>query len=183
MGVVRRGGPPDQRRRPGEGRAGPRPGRHRRRADRRALAAAPAGRGLPHLLDLPRRRHVRRHARAAGPPRARAGHLAGAGRHHPAHRRRRPRPQPRRPAGPVVEGPRGARVRRPLGRRGARAALLVDERARGAVRPAPAQRHAPGHRRRRRGPRRRHGHLARAGRRAAPLGRGRAARRPRWPPS
>ena len=47
------------------------------------------------------------------------------------------------------EGPRGARVRRALGRRRARPALLVDERARGAVRAAPAQRHAPGHRRRR----------------------------------
>ena len=82
------------------------------------------------------------------------GHLAGAGRHDPAYRRRRARPGAGRHAGPVVEGPRGARVRRPLGRRLARAALLVDERARGAVRPAPAQRHAPGHRRRRRRPRR-----------------------------
>ena len=51
------------------------------------------------------------------------------------------------------------------------AALLVDERARGAVRPAPAQRHAPGHRRRRRRPRRRDRLLAPARRGAAPLGR------------
>ena len=48
------------------------------------------------------------------------GHLPGAGRHHPPHRRRRARPGAGRVAGAVVEGPRGARVRRPLGRRGAR---------------------------------------------------------------
>ena len=126
-----------------------------RRPDRRPLAAAPARRGLPDVLDVPRRRPVRRHPRDAGAPRARPGHLAGARRHHPAYRRRRARPRPRRHPGPLVEGPRGARVRRPLGRRRPRAALLVDERARGAVRAAPAQRHAPRHRRRRRRARRR----------------------------
>ena len=57
--------------------------------DRRALAAAPAGRGLPDVLDLPRRRAVRRHPGDAGPPRARPGHLARARRHDPPHRRRR----------------------------------------------------------------------------------------------
>ena len=99
-GPGRRGGGPDQRRRPREGGAGPRPGRHRRRADRRALAAAQARRAVPHLLDLPRRRDLRRHAGAVRAPRARPGHLAGAGRHHPAYRRRRPRPQPSPPGWP-----------------------------------------------------------------------------------
>ena len=61
----------------------------------------------------------------------RPGHLPRAGRHDPSHRRRRARRRPGRPAGPVVEGPRGARVRRPLGRRLAGAVLLLDERARG----------------------------------------------------
>ena len=92
------------------------------RPDRRALAAAPAGHELPHLLDLPRRRPLRRHPGAAGAPRARPGHLPRAGRHHPPHRRRRPRPAAGRHAGAVVEGPRGARVRRALGRGVARAA-------------------------------------------------------------
>ncbi len=64
-------------------------------------------------------------------------------------------PRSRGVAGALVEGPRGARVRRAVRGRRARAALLVDERARGAVRPAPLQRHAPGHRRGR-GARRRH---------------------------
>ena len=50
------------------------------------------------------------------------------------------------------------------------AALLFAQPARVAVRPAPAQRDAPGHRHRRR--RRRRLVVARAGRRAAPLGRG-----------
>ena len=114
------------------------------------------------LLDVPRRRDARRHARDAGPPRARPGHLPRAGRHHPTHRRRRARPGAGGDAGAVVEGPRGARVRRPVGRRGSRAPLLVDERARGAVRAAPAQRDAPGHRRGRGGPRRRDRLLPRA---------------------
>ena len=143
------------------------------RADRRALAAAQAGRATTRpagpststASSAPRRSCWCAASAAWSPPGcwpAPSGAPATT-----------PATWPRGPAGPVVEGPRGARVRRPLGRRGARAALLVDERARGAVRPAPAQRHAPGHRRRRRRPRRRHRHLARAGRGAAPLGRGR----------
>ena len=141
---------PHRGRRAGEGRARARPDRHRLRADRRALAAAPAGRALRDVLDLPRRRAVRRDAGAARTPRARPGDLARAGRHHPAYGRRRARRRPRRTAGAVLEGPRGARVRRPLGRRLARAVLLEHERARGALRAAPAQRDAPRHRRRRR---------------------------------
>ena len=82
----RRRGRADQRRRSREGRAGPRPGRDGRRTDRRAMAATPAGRGLPDVLDLPRRRALRRDAGDAGPPRARPGHLSRAGRHHPAYR-------------------------------------------------------------------------------------------------
>ena len=39
------------------------------------------------------------------------GHLAGAGRHHPAQRRQHPRPGLRGGAGPVQQGPGGARVR------------------------------------------------------------------------
>ena len=126
-----------------------------RRADRPPLAAAAAGRALRHDLGLrgrrPRRRDAgaaRAAARRAWSPRASwparsavpattTHDLALAG-----------------VAGALAQGPRGARVRRALGRRRAGAALLVDERARGAVRPAPVQRHAPGHRRRR-GPRRR----------------------------
>ena len=142
-------------------------------ADRRPLAAASARRGLPDVLDVPRRRAVRRHPRDARPPRARPGHLAGARRHHPAYRRRRARPRAGRHPGPLVEGPRGARVRRPLGRRLPGAALLVDERPRGAVRAAPAQRHAPRDRRRRRGPRRRDRVVPAARRGAAPLRSGR----------
>ena len=154
-----------------------------RHGHRRALAAAPAGRELPDVLDLPRRRPVRGDAGDAGPPRARAGHLARAGRHHPSYRRRRPRPGPGRHAGPVVEGPRGARVRRPLGGRRARPALHVDERARGAVRAAPAQRHAPGHRRRRGGPRRRRpGRPRWSSPRRCTRPRRSAAPPPTWPP-
>ena len=146
----RRGGPPDQRRRPGEGRAGPRPAGHRRRARRRALAAAAgwpratrcAGPSTSTGCSARRRRCWSAASAAWSPPGcwpapsgapatttatcALAATLAR-----------------------VVQGPRGARVRRPLGGRRARAALHVDERARGAVRAAPAQRHAPGHRRRR----------------------------------
>ena len=110
-----------------------------------------------------RRRAGRRDARAARPPREGPGHLARARRDDPPHRRRRARPRARRVAGALVEGPRGARVRRALGRRCPRAALLVDERARGAVRAAPAQRHAPRDRR---------------GRACSPTTR----RRSRWPP-
>ena len=161
---------PDQLRGAREGRAGPRPGGDRRRAHRRALAAAAPRRGLPDVLDLPRGRDLRRHPRDAGPPRARTGHLARAGGDHPPDRPRRARPRAGRRPRPVVEGPRGARVRRPLGRRRARPALLVDERPRGAVRAAPAQRHAPGHRRRRRRPRRRHRVLAAARGVAPPVG-------------
>ena len=167
-----RGGTPDQRRRPGEGRAGAGPGRHCRRGRRRALAAAPPGRELPDVLDVPRRRAVRRDPRNAGAPRARPGHLARARRDDPTYRGRRAGPGPGRDTRAVVEGPRGARVRRPLGRRRAGAALHVDERAGGAVRAAPAQRHAPRDRRRGRHARdRRRGVVAHARRGAAPLGR------------
>ena len=169
-----------QRRWPREGRARPRPGGYSGRPGRRAVAAAPPGRRLPDVLDLPRGRAVRGDAGDAGPPRARPGDLARAGRHHPAYRRRRRRPRPGGDPRTVLEGPRGARVRRPVGRRGARAALFVDERSRGAVRAPPAQRHAPGHRRRRRGPRRGDRLVARAGRVAAPeCGRRRHAHRGR----
>ena len=106
------------------------------------------------------------------------GDLAGAGRDHPPHRRRRAGPRAGRDPGPVVEGPRGARVRRALGRRRAGPALLVDERARGAVRAAPAQRHAPRHRRRRRRARLGDGLVAEAGGVPAPVGGRRAAPRP-----
>ena len=178
----------------GRRRAGSAPATSRRSCSRATWSRPPTRRStsagrcagsaddLPDVLDLPRRRDVRRDARDAGAPRARPGDLAGAGRHDPAYRRRRARPRARRHPGPLVEGPRGARVRRPLGRRRARAALLVDERARGAVRAAPAQRHAPRHRRRRRRARRRHRLVAPARRVAAPLGRRRRHARPRSPP-
>ena len=98
----------------------------RRRAapGRRALAAAAAGRALRHgwtfavdgLVGATPELLVRRER---GP-----GHLPRAGRHDPADRRRRPRPRAGRRPGPLEQGPRGARVRRPLGRRraGARTA-------------------------------------------------------------
>ena len=120
-----------------------------RGADRRAMAAGPARRPVRAHVDVRRRRPGRRHTGAAGPPRPGPGPLAGARRHDPAHRRRRARPRARRVARPVQQGPRGARVCGSLGRRRARAALLLDERARDAVRPAPQQRHAPRDRRRR----------------------------------
>jgi hypothetical protein len=75
--------------------------------------------------------------------------------------------------------PRGARVRRPVGGGGARAALHVDERAGVAVRAAPGERHAPGDRRDG-GAGRRH-LLARAGGGAAPRRPPCAGRRPRRP--
>ena len=118
--------------------------------DRPALAAPAAGRALRHDVGLRRRRPRRRHPRDARAPREGPGHLPRAGRHDPPHRRRRARPRAGRVAGPLEQGPRGARVRRPVGGRRAAPALLVDERARVAVRAAPVQRHAPGHRRRRR---------------------------------
>ena len=108
----------DQHGRPGEGRARPRPARDRRRADRRPLAVAAASPthypicwtfhvdgmfgATPEML-------VRRER---GP-----GHLSCAGRHHPPDRRRRARPGARRPLARSLQGPRGARVRRALGRR------------------------------------------------------------------
>ncbi len=98
----RRGGAPDRGGRAGEGGPRPRPGGPRLGADRRPVAAAPAGPRLPDVLDLPRGRALRRHPRDAGPPRARARHLPGARRHDPAHRRRRPRPPARRLARPLV---------------------------------------------------------------------------------
>ena len=88
------------------------------------------------------------------------------------------RPRARGLARALVEGPRGARVRRALGGRRAGAALLVDERARGAVRAAPVQRHAPGHRRGGRARRRRV--VAGARRRRCTRRRRCAARRRRW---
>ena len=88
-------------------------------------------------------------------------------------------PRARGVARPLVEGPRGARVRRALGRRRPRAALLLDERARGAVRAAPVQRHAPRDRRRRGARRRR---VVPGPRRvAAPVGGGVRHARRRWP--
>ncbi len=128
----RRRGRPDRVGRAGEGRAGARPGGHRRRRHRRALAVARARRELRDVLDLPRGPAVRRHPRAARTTRAWPGHLTGPRRHHPAYGRRRARCRTGRTAGPVVEGPRGARVRRALGRRLAGAVLLLHERARGA---------------------------------------------------
>ena len=146
----RRRGPADHRRRARQGGARPRPDRDRRAADRPALAAAPARLGVPELLDVLRRRADRRHPGTAGPAGEGPDHVPRAGRDHPPYRRRRARPGAGRVAGPIEQGPGGARVRRPLGRRRAEAALQVDERARDAVRAAPAERDASGHRRRRR---------------------------------
>ena len=175
----RRGRRADRRRRARQGRAGPRPRRRRaERADRLALAAAPAGRALPRhagcsrvdgLVGATPELLVRRE-KGLVTSRVLAGTIRRTG--DDAHDLALAASLAR-----SSQGPGGARVRRALGRRRARAALLVDERARGAVRAAPVQRHAPGHRRRRGARRRRV--VAGAGRVAAPVGRGVRHARPR----
>ena len=165
----------DPTRRPRQGRPRARPRRRARRAARRPRPARAARRPIPGVLDVPRRRPVRRDAGDAGPPRARPGDQPGPRRDHPPHRRRRARPGAGGDPGALVEGPRGARVRRALGRRRAGAVLPEHERPREPVRAAPAQRHAPRDRRHRCA--RRRDHLARARRGPAPeRGRRRNAR-------
>ena len=127
----------------GEGRARPRRARPHRAPGGRALGARAAGRRLRVLLDVQRRRAGRRDAGAPGALREGTGDLARAGGHDPPHRRRPRRPGARRDPRALLEGPRGARVRRAVGRRGARSVLLVDERPGRAVRAPPAQRAAP----------------------------------------
>ena len=88
----------DRRRRAGQGRARARPAGLRRRPAGPPPAAGPAGRPLPRLLDLRRRRAAGRHARAAAAAHRPAAVRPGAGRHGPARRRGRRRAAGRRAA-------------------------------------------------------------------------------------
>ena len=114
-----RGRPPDRRRRAGQGGAGPgpaRPGRasrHRPALDPGAgwrSGTSAAGRYLVDgLVGATPEMLLRRENGLVD--------LPGAGRHHPAQRRRRPRPGLGGGAGPLQQGPGGARVRGALGAR------------------------------------------------------------------
>ena len=92
----------------GQGGARPRPGRARRRADRRALRARRPRRPLSRLLDLRDRGPRRGDARAAAVVAGRPDHLAGPRRHDGARRRRGRRPAPERRAAALGQEPRGA---------------------------------------------------------------------------